>query len=205
MFDMLQQSQSAQAPSSTGSAADAAELARVDQQLELAAKKTALNAMQRGGADAGSDAPAAPVAQNGGTNRIVITRGDNTTVLENPTAEQLKAAGVGTTEAHSGDVSGWQAVALTCGIMWGIVTIVYLVLAHRRRIAGVTRLDTAQTDSRMARIENAVESIAVEVERISEGQRFTSKLLAEGAAKPVNGAVNVPEILGAVLKNRGGG
>ncbi|MEO8562929.1 MAG: hypothetical protein ABI601_12680 [bacterium] len=36
-------------------------------------------------------------------------------------------------------------------------------------------------DERLARIEQAVESIAIEVERISEGQRFTTKLLAERA------------------------
>ena len=35
------------------------------------------------------------------------------------------------------------------------------------------------TDARLDRIEHAVEAIAVEVERISEGQRFTTKLLAE--------------------------
>jgi hypothetical protein len=35
------------------------------------------------------------------------------------------------------------------------------------------------TEERLARIEQAVDSIAIEVERISEGQRFTTKLLAE--------------------------
>src|SRR4051812_33794675 len=35
---------------------------------------------------------------------------------------------------------------------------------------------------RMTRLEQAVEAIALEVERISEGQRFTTKLLAERAA-----------------------
>lgn len=35
------------------------------------------------------------------------------------------------------------------------------------------------TDERLARIEQAVDAIAVEVERISEGQRFTTKLLSE--------------------------
>ena len=34
-------------------------------------------------------------------------------------------------------------------------------------------------EDRMARLEHAVEAIALEVERISEGQRFTTKLLAE--------------------------
>ena len=36
-------------------------------------------------------------------------------------------------------------------------------------------------EERMARLEQAVEAIALEVERISEGQRFTTKLLAERA------------------------
>ena len=35
------------------------------------------------------------------------------------------------------------------------------------------------TDDRLERIEHAVDSIAIEVERISEAQRFTTKLLAE--------------------------
>jgi hypothetical protein len=34
---------------------------------------------------------------------------------------------------------------------------------------------------RMARLEQAVEAIALEVERISEGQRFTTKLLSDRA------------------------
>jgi len=36
-------------------------------------------------------------------------------------------------------------------------------------------------DERMTRLEQAVESIALEVERISEGQRFTTRLLADRA------------------------
>jgi hypothetical protein len=39
-------------------------------------------------------------------------------------------------------------------------------------------------EERMARLEQAVEAIALEVERISEGQRFTTKLLTERAAEP---------------------
>ena len=37
---------------------------------------------------------------------------------------------------------------------------------------------------RLERIEQAIEAVAVEVERISEGQRFTTKLLAD-KAEPV--------------------
>ena len=43
-------------------------------------------------------------------------------------------------------------------------------------------LQDAQAAERLARIEAAVESIAIEVERISEAQRFTTKLLSERTA-----------------------
>jgi hypothetical protein len=38
---------------------------------------------------------------------------------------------------------------------------------------------TPDVQDRMSRIEQAVDAIAIEVERMSEGQRFTTKLLAE--------------------------
>ncbi len=38
--------------------------------------------------------------------------------------------------------------------------------------------------ARLERMEQAIDSIAVEVERISEGQRFTTKLLAERVPPP---------------------
>jgi hypothetical protein len=45
----------------------------------------------------------------------------------------------------------------------------------------------SELTNRLERIEQAVDAIAVEVERISEGQRFTTKLLSDtrpGAALP---------------------
>jgi len=45
------------------------------------------------------------------------------------------------------------------------------------------KMDTARSSSameaRLERMEHAVDAIAVEIERISEGQRFTTKLLSE--------------------------
>jgi hypothetical protein len=41
------------------------------------------------------------------------------------------------------------------------------------------RLPSEVTD-RLERMEQALDSVALEVERISEGQRFTTKLLSEG-------------------------
>jgi|SRR5205085_9072272 len=37
-----------------------------------------------------------------------------------------------------------------------------------------------EVTSRLERIEQSLDAVAVEVERISEGQRFTTKLLSEG-------------------------
>lgn len=71
----------------------------------------------------------------------------------------------------------------------GSLTIIGAVLfpiarALGRRIEGKSQVAqiSPATDARLDRIEHAVEAIAVEVERISEGQRFTTKLLADRAA-----------------------
>jgi hypothetical protein len=48
-----------------------------------------------------------------------------------------------------------------------------------------------EVTARLERIEHAVEAVAIEVERISEGQRFTTKLLSERAgqsAAPAGGS-----------------
>ena len=49
--------------------------------------------------------------------------------------------------------------------------------------------------ARLERMEQAIDAIAVEVERIAEGQRFTSKLLAERAdvARPDHALARTPD------------
>ena len=42
----------------------------------------------------------------------------------------------------------------------------------------------SDVSARLERMEQAIDSIAVEVERISEGQRFTTKLLSERSSSP---------------------
>ncbi len=51
----------------------------------------------------------------------------------------------------------------------------------RRDAASAPEL--AEIGERLGRLEAGVEAIAVEVERISEGQRFTTKLLTERSAE----------------------
>jgi hypothetical protein len=55
----------------------------------------------------------------------------------------------------------------------------------------------APSDDRLQRVEMAIEAIAVEVERISEGQRFTTKLLNDAAQRAAPsfdrpGRINTP-------------
>ena len=61
--------------------------------------------------------------------------------------------------------------------------LVPIVIAHTRRIwkrPQPARALPPAAESRLERIEQAVESIAIEVERVSEGQRFVTKLMSDG-------------------------
>ena len=61
------------------------------------------------------------------------------------------------------------------------VLLLPLVLAYARRIwrrSGMPAIDL-ENSPRLQRMEQGIESIALEVERIGEAQRFTTKLLAE--------------------------
>lgn len=62
-----------------------------------------------------------------------------------------------------------------------------LVRAYiRRKDLQLTRAPSeAMRDERLDRIENALEAVAVEVERISEGQRFVTRLLSERSREPL--------------------
>jgi hypothetical protein len=56
-------------------------------------------------------------------------------------------------------------------------------LSHRERMKGLSapKQTAAPSDERLARVEQAVEAIAIEVERISEGQRYVTKLMSDRA------------------------
>ena len=77
-----------------------------------------------------------------------------------------------------------EMIPIAAIVVGGIVAIlVSLIRVWGRRIElqGRTSLPDPEVAARLERIERAVESIAIEVERVSEGQRFTTKLLSERA------------------------
>jgi hypothetical protein len=65
-----------------------------------------------------------------------------------------------------------------------IVIVLRMSFRHREKMATL-HADSGRTfelEARLERIEQAVDTIAVEMERIGEGQRFVTKLLAERPA-----------------------
>ena len=71
-------------------------------------------------------------------------------------------------------------------------TVIVLTLGIPLMRAYVRRQDRAglrppadpERDQRLERIEHAVDAMAIEIERISEGQRFVTRLLAERHDQP---------------------
>ncbi|HKS06981.1 MAG TPA: hypothetical protein VJR92_11750 [Gemmatimonadaceae bacterium] len=86
-----------------------------------------------------------------------------------------------------GNVPG-EAIPIALFVMTGITMIGYPIaraLAKRIENKGSNARLSGDVEARLERMEHAIESIAVEIERISEGQRFTTKLLAEQRAPQV--------------------
>jgi len=88
-----------------------------------------------------------------------------------------------------GDAAG---VLVPLGGMFMIVAIVLGIpmvrLMSKRMDARLSApAPSSDTTARLERIEHAIDAMAVEVERIAEGQRFTTKLLSERSAGRVGG------------------
>jgi hypothetical protein len=60
-------------------------------------------------------------------------------------------------------------------------------LKHQERMKelSMTNQNLGSSDQRLARVEQAVEAIAIEIERVSEGQRYVTKLLADRTPLPL--------------------
>jgi hypothetical protein len=72
------------------------------------------------------------------------------------------------------------AIAVMGSIALSIKAVVSgIVKFQENRLRYSTQTMDSATDARLERIEHAMDAIAIEVERISEGQRFTTRLLSE--------------------------
>ena len=71
------------------------------------------------------------------------------------------------------------ALALFGSVAYSISAIARAAASHKKEEVRQADSVPPLTEARLVRIEQAVDAIALEVERISEGQRFTTRLLSE--------------------------
>lgn len=81
------------------------------------------------------------------------------------------------------DVISFAVVATVSVFLLGAMALigVWVVRSLRRKSAPPEIANRLQIEERFDQIQQAVDAIAVEVERITEAQRFSAKLLAEQA------------------------
>jgi hypothetical protein len=125
--------------------------------------------------------------QGGGTGTVTITKDGVTTVLTDASPEAIATA-LGMPNPRDGDRSNDQNDVPLMGIfMTAVVVIVAMVLRYRGRTRGASATVALPADltERLSRMEAGIDATAVEVERISEGQRFTTRLLSERPVEEV--------------------
>ncbi|HEV8448398.1 MAG TPA: hypothetical protein VGQ44_16330 [Gemmatimonadaceae bacterium] len=75
---------------------------------------------------------------------------------------------------------------VSIGCLTGILT-TWIKYRAKRVVSTDLTARLGEISDRMAKLDNAVDAMAVEVERISEGQRFVTKVLAERGSTPAIG------------------
>ena len=103
------------------------------------------------------------------------------------TGQQLAAASsqlVSSTQVPQGSGDEFVEGLLTGGFFTLLAfPLLYIYLRRRwRKKSGGTPVPdmTSESSQRLERLEHGMESIAIEIERVSEGQRFVTRLLSEG-------------------------
>jgi hypothetical protein len=86
---------------------------------------------------------------------------------------------------HPGQIAVITIIAIICGTL---ISLVKLWTQRHRGDAGPMQKQLQAIEERLTRMENAIESVAIETERISEAQRFTARVLTERAGQRLEGA-----------------
>ena len=78
-----------------------------------------------------------------------------------------------------------ELIVAIAGMITAVVIVlgIPMVIVHARKVwkrdSATESTSSGPTDHRLERIEQAIDAMAVEVERIAEGQRFVTKLLSD--------------------------
>lgn len=102
------------------------------------------------------------------------------------TGRQLTAAAPGVTSSTEGPVNDIPENVMTVSIVMTIFVLFPLAITFARNIwkrgnRPAPAAPSPETNQRLERLEQGVDAIAIEIERVSEGQRFVTKLLSEAA------------------------
>ena len=105
-------------------------------------------------------------------------------------AEVAAAAGVpgaAVPESRDAGNSGPPKEMLIIGTVFSGIALVIVAFAYARRLwKGATKVVTqipAAFEARLTRFEQSLDAVAIEIERVSEGQRFLTKVLADPTAR----------------------
>ena len=83
----------------------------------------------------------------------------------------------------------YSAMVSICGMLTAAATIAIIaqaVIARSRHKGGASLPDERlrSIELKLSEMQRSVDAVAVEIERVSEGQRFTARLLSERASMP---------------------
>lgn len=182
-------------------AGQAAQNAASADKLAQDALQTAERALQEARAAQGGPARVGGdvrIEQGAGGVTIVIPRGDEPPGIVRLSADGKSISSVENMGTRSiiprrNDMPDGVKEVLRNGMSMVVLLVIFgpLIRAFIRRWERQPAKMSDDSARRLESIEQAVEAVAVEVERISEGQRFTSKLLADRANQNVKEGVNV--------------
>jgi hypothetical protein len=119
------------------------------------------------------------------------------------TGQQLAAAPsqltAGTEERPSGGSDSFEEGLMAGGFSVLLIIPILFYFARRRwrRVAPASSTRIGPESARLQRLEQGMEAIAIEIERISEGQRFVTKLLSESQTPPATSR-RIPEPVGVI-------
>ena len=187
---MIQQSPATPTPPLAGqsqlSAQDRADIAQSVRDAQATAREAQQIAAQAH-RQAGAAAAMGVLKDPGG--RVIVTGPDGRQVIIDPKAgldgDQLQEVVQQTLQParperadHGPPVVPVVAIVFT--FLFLIVVVISRAITARRVPSGpVTAALPAEAAARLARIEQAVEAVAIEVERISEAQRYSAQLLTD--------------------------
>lgn len=122
----------------------------------------------------------ARAGQDGSPVVITITRDGKTVTIDNASPEAAATALGLPLPDRQRESDGPYVIGGLSVVSTAIVLMLALTQRYRIRMRGASSAGLpADLAQRLSRMEVGIESVAVEVERISEGQRFTTRLLSD--------------------------